>query len=69
MQCNPRSPGIHIVGSWVIHSISLYREPRTGTQYTGNWASRVMLFMATTQKRPPFFEICAVVVSQPRDCS
>ena len=32
-------PGTHIVGSWVIGSISLYRDPRTGTQYIGNWAS------------------------------
>ena len=35
----PRSPGTRIVGSWVIDSISLYRDPRTGTQYVGNWAS------------------------------
>ena len=40
-KANPRSPGTHIVGSWVIGSISLYRDPRTGTQYIGNWASRV----------------------------
>ena len=39
---HPRSPGTHIVGSWDIDSISVYREPRTGTQYIGNWASRVM---------------------------
>ena len=38
---NPRSPGTHIVGSWVIDSISLYKDPRTGAQYIGNWASRV----------------------------
>ena len=38
----PRSPGTHIVGSWVIDSISLYRVPRTGTQYIGNWASRAV---------------------------
>ena len=37
----PRSPGTHIVGSWVIDSISSYRDPRTETQYIGNWASRV----------------------------
>ena len=37
----PRSPGTHTVGSWVVDSISLYRDPRTGTQYIGNWASRV----------------------------
>ena len=37
----PRRVGTHIVGSWVIDSISLYRDPRTGTQYTGNWASGV----------------------------
>ena len=36
----PRSPGTHIVGSWLIDRISLYRDPRTGTQYIGNWASR-----------------------------
>ena len=30
---NPRSPGTHVVGSWVIGSTSLYREPRAGTQY------------------------------------
>ena len=33
-----------IVGSWVIGSISLYRDPRTGTQYIGNWASRSLGF-------------------------
>ena len=37
----PRSQGTHIVGSWVIDSISIYRDPRTGTQYIRNWASRV----------------------------
>ena len=45
----PRSPGTHIVGSWVIDSIRIYTDPRTGTQYIyiyiyiymGNWASRV----------------------------
>ena len=36
----PRSPGTYIVGPWVIDSIGLYRDPRTGTQYIGNWASR-----------------------------
>ena len=36
----PRSPGTHIVGPWVIDSINLYRDLRTGTQYMGNWASR-----------------------------
>ena len=41
----PRSPGNHIVGSWVIDSISLYREPGTGTQYIGNWASRVYIYI------------------------
>ena len=39
---DPRSPGTHIVGSWVIDRISFLRDPRTGTQYTGNWASRVI---------------------------
>ena len=38
---NPRSPGTHIVGPWVTDSIKLYRVFRTGTQYVGNWASRV----------------------------
>ena len=37
----PRSPGTHIVGSCVMDRISFYRDPRTGTQYIGNWASRV----------------------------
>ena len=37
----PGSPGTHIVGPWVIDSISSYRDLRTGTQYIGNWASRV----------------------------
>ena len=37
---HPRSPGTHIVGPWVIGSIKLYRDLRTGTQYIGNWASR-----------------------------
>ena len=39
----PRSPGTHIVGPWVIDSINLYKDLRTGTQYMGNWASRVLL--------------------------
>ena len=39
---DPRSPGTHIVGSWVIDSTSFYRDPRTGTQYIGNWTSRVI---------------------------
>ena len=39
--CNPRSPGTHIVGPWVTDSIKSYRVLRTGTQYIGNWASRV----------------------------
>ena len=30
---NPRSPGTHIGGSWVIDSINLHRDSRTGTQY------------------------------------
>ena len=38
--CNPRSPGTHIVGPWVIDSINVYRDVRTGTQYIGIWASR-----------------------------
>ena len=29
-----------MVGPWVKDSIELYRDLRTGTQYTGNWASR-----------------------------
>ena len=37
----PRSPGTPSAGSWVIASIGLYGDPRTGTQYIGNWASRV----------------------------
>ena len=37
----PGSPGTHIVGPWVIDTISLYSDLRTGTQYIGNWASRV----------------------------
>ena len=36
-----RSPGTHIVGPWVPDSIKLQRDLRTGTQYIGNWASRV----------------------------
>ena len=38
---NPRSPGTHIVGPSVIDIINSYRDLRTGTQYIGNWASRV----------------------------
>ena len=34
-------PSTHIVGPWVINSTNLYRDLRTGTQYIGNWASRV----------------------------
>ena len=37
----PRSPGTHIVGPWVMDDTNLYRDLRTGTQYIGNWASRV----------------------------
>ena len=37
----PRSPGTHIVGPWVIDSKNVYKDLRTGTQYIGNWASRV----------------------------
>ena len=37
----PTSPGTHIVGPWAIDNIKLYRDLRTGTQYVGNWASRV----------------------------
>ena len=40
-QSYPRSPGTHIVGPWAIDSINSYRDLRTGTQYIGNWASRV----------------------------
>ena len=32
-----------IVGPWVIASIYLYRDSRTGTQYIGIWASRVLV--------------------------
>ena len=39
----PRSQGTHIVGSWVIDSISIYRDPKTGTQHVRNWASRVYI--------------------------
>ena len=42
METIPRSPGTHIVGSRVIDSIRLCRDPRTGTQHIGNWASRVL---------------------------
>ena len=38
----PRSPGTHIVGSWLVDSISSSRDPRTGTPYIGNWASSVL---------------------------
>ena len=41
----PRSPGTHIVGPWVIDSIKLYRELRTGTHYIGNWASRACSYL------------------------
>ena len=37
----PRIQGTLTIGSWVMDSIGLYTEPRTGTQYIGNWASRV----------------------------
>ena len=40
----PRSPGTHIVGPWVIDSINVYKDLRTGTQYIGNWASRVYMY-------------------------
>ena len=52
----PRSPGTHIVGSWVIGSICLYRDPGTGTQYIGNWASRaivVSIFYSITLNPKP----------------
>ena len=41
----PRSPGTHIVGPWVTDSIRLYRDLRTGTQYIGNWASRIYIYI------------------------
>ena len=41
VQTKARSPGT-CIGSWVIDSIGLYRDSRTGTQYVGNWASRVI---------------------------
>ena len=47
----PRSPGTHIVESWVIDSKSLYKDPRTGTQYIGNWASRDSQLDATGMPR------------------
>ena len=34
----------HIVGPWVTDSMKLYRGLRTGTQYIGNWASRVFCY-------------------------
>ena len=34
----------HIVGPWVTDNIDLSRDLRTGTQYVGNWASRVSAF-------------------------
>ena len=37
----PRSPGTHIAGPWVVESTNLCRDLKTGTQYIGNWASRV----------------------------
>ena len=30
-----------MVGPWVMDSIDLYRDLKTGTQYMGTWASRV----------------------------
>ena len=39
---NPRSPGTHIVGPWVTDNIKLHVDLRPGTQYVGNWASRVI---------------------------
>ena len=47
---NPRSPGTHIVGPWVIDSIRVYRDLKTGTQYVGIWASRVIV---NASARPP----------------
>ena len=32
-RCYPRSPATHIVGPWVIDSLNLCRDLRTGTQY------------------------------------
>ena len=40
-QIHPRSPGTQIVRPWVIDSLNLYRDLKAGTQYIGNWASRV----------------------------
>ena len=48
----PRSPGTHIPGPWVIDSISLYRDLRTGTQYIGTWASRDCKFENFLQPAP-----------------
>ena len=50
----PRSPGTHVVGSWDIDSKNVYRDFRTGTQYVGNWASRVCLGSAAPET--PKFE-------------
>ena len=38
-------------------SISLYRNPRTGTQYIGNWASRCVLVYGG------FHESCMILSS------
>ena len=46
-----RSPITHIVGPWVIDSIDLNRDLRTGTQSIGNWASRVTLWSQVLLKR------------------
>ena len=48
----PRSPGTHIVGSWAIACINSYKDPRTGTLYTGNWASRELLGSGTNEAEP-----------------
>ena len=49
---NPRSPGTHIVGPWVIDSINFYRDLRTGAQYIGIWASRVRCRFRITASQP-----------------
>ena len=57
----PRSPGTHIVGSWLVDSISSYRDPRTGTPYIGNWASRVLYTKCLAE-----FSSCASVQKSTR---
>ena len=64
-QMKPRSPGTHMVGPWVIDSINLYRDLRTGTQYIGNWACRVTKINRSSLVLQNMFEDQSIPMNTP----